>query len=51
MAEGEGRKDAATHRMSGRARDNRLVHFATRSDTERTNPPRATSSCPARATW
>ena len=27
MAEGEGRKDAATHRMSGRARDNRLVHF------------------------
>jgi tRNA-2-methylthio-N6-dimethylallyladenosine synthase len=26
-AEGEGRKDAATHRMSGRARDNRLVHF------------------------
>jgi tRNA-2-methylthio-N6-dimethylallyladenosine synthase len=28
VAEGEGRKDAATHRMSGRARDNRLVHFA-----------------------
>jgi len=27
VAEGEGRKDAATHRMSGRARDNRLVHF------------------------
>jgi tRNA-2-methylthio-N6-dimethylallyladenosine synthase len=26
-AEGEGRKDAATHRMSGRARDGRLVHF------------------------
>jgi tRNA-2-methylthio-N6-dimethylallyladenosine synthase len=26
VAEGEGRKDAATHRMSGRARDNRLVH-------------------------
>jgi tRNA-2-methylthio-N6-dimethylallyladenosine synthase len=25
---GEGRKDAATHRLSGRARDNRLVHFA-----------------------
>jgi tRNA-2-methylthio-N6-dimethylallyladenosine synthase len=24
---GEGRKDAATHRLSGRARDNRLVHF------------------------
>jgi len=28
VAEGEGRKDTATHRMSGRARDNRLVHFA-----------------------
>jgi len=28
VAEGEGRKDAATHRLSGRARDNRLVHFA-----------------------
>jgi len=29
VAEGEGRKDAATHRMTGRARDNRLVHFST----------------------
>ncbi len=27
VADGEGRKDDATHRMSGRARDNRLVHF------------------------
>jgi tRNA-2-methylthio-N6-dimethylallyladenosine synthase len=27
VAEGEGRKDGATRRMSGRARDNRLVHF------------------------
>ena len=27
VAHGEGRKDTATHRMSGRARDNRLVHF------------------------
>jgi tRNA-2-methylthio-N6-dimethylallyladenosine synthase len=27
VADGEGRKDTATHRMSGRARDNRLVHF------------------------
>jgi tRNA-2-methylthio-N6-dimethylallyladenosine synthase len=27
VADGEGRKDQATHRMSGRARDNRLVHF------------------------
>ncbi len=28
VAEGEGRKDDRTRRMSGRARDNRLVHFA-----------------------
>ncbi|MDQ1106817.1 tRNA (N6-isopentenyl adenosine(37)-C2)-methylthiotransferase MiaB [Nocardioides zeae] len=28
VAEGEGRKDAATSRLSGRAPDNRLVHFA-----------------------
>ena len=28
VAEGEGRKDASTHRLSGRAPDNRLVHFA-----------------------
>lgn len=28
FADGEGRKDAATHRMSGRARDNRLVHVS-----------------------
>jgi tRNA-2-methylthio-N6-dimethylallyladenosine synthase len=27
VSEGEGRKDAATHRLTGRARDNRLVHF------------------------
>ncbi len=27
VATGEGRKDSATHRMSGRARDGRLVHF------------------------
>ena len=30
VAEGEGRKDAATHRLSGRAPDNRLVHFSPR---------------------
>jgi tRNA-2-methylthio-N6-dimethylallyladenosine synthase len=28
VADGEGRKDEVTRRMSGRARDNRLVHFA-----------------------
>jgi len=27
VAAGEGRKDESTHRLSGRARDNRLVHF------------------------
>jgi tRNA-2-methylthio-N6-dimethylallyladenosine synthase len=38
VAEGEGRKDTATRRMSGRARDNRLVHFA----------PHAANAVPAR---
>jgi tRNA-2-methylthio-N6-dimethylallyladenosine synthase len=28
VADGEGRKDDRTHRLSGRARDNRLVHFS-----------------------
>ena len=28
VAQGEGKKDLQTHRLSGRARDNRLVHFA-----------------------
>ena len=28
VAVGEGRKDAQTRRLSGRARDNRLVHFS-----------------------
>ncbi|HLN77945.1 MAG TPA: tRNA (N6-isopentenyl adenosine(37)-C2)-methylthiotransferase MiaB [Nocardioidaceae bacterium] len=27
VSEGEGRKDVQTHRLTGRARDNRLVHF------------------------
>ena len=35
VAEGEGRKDEATHRMSGRARDNRLVHFTPGHETPR----------------
>jgi tRNA-2-methylthio-N6-dimethylallyladenosine synthase len=35
VAEGEGRKDGATHRLSGRARDNRLVHFAPASTAPR----------------
>ncbi|GAA2877791.1 hypothetical protein GCM10020220_079470 [Nonomuraea rubra] len=35
VAEGEGRKDDATHRLSGRAPDNRLVHFAVGAETPR----------------
>jgi tRNA-2-methylthio-N6-dimethylallyladenosine synthase len=38
VAEGEGRKDASTHRLSGRARDNRLVHFAVPSSVEKPRP-------------
>jgi tRNA-2-methylthio-N6-dimethylallyladenosine synthase len=38
VAEGEGRKDAATHRLSGRARDNRLVHFALPEGVEAPRP-------------
>jgi tRNA-2-methylthio-N6-dimethylallyladenosine synthase len=32
FADGEGRKDSVTHRMSGRARDNRLVHVSVPED-------------------
>ena len=35
VAEGEGRKDGATHRLSGRAPDNRLVHFRPGLETPR----------------
>jgi len=38
VAEGEGRKDEATRRLSGRARDNRLVHFAVPDGAERPRP-------------
>ena len=38
FAAGEGRKDAATHRLSGRARDNRLVHVAIPEGAERPRP-------------
>jgi tRNA-2-methylthio-N6-dimethylallyladenosine synthase len=49
VAEGEGRKDAATHRLSGRARDNRLVHFAPHGTTPRPGDivtTRVTSAAP-----
>lgn len=39
VAEGEGRKDGATRRLSGRARDNRLVHFSV-GETEQAELPR-----------
>ena len=39
VAEGEGRKDGSTHRLSGRARDNRLVHFGV-GDTSAADLPR-----------
>jgi tRNA-2-methylthio-N6-dimethylallyladenosine synthase len=35
VAEGEGRKDDATRRLSGRARDHRLVHFTPDGETVR----------------
>jgi tRNA-2-methylthio-N6-dimethylallyladenosine synthase len=38
VATGEGRKDAATHRLSGRARDNRLVHFSVPDGAETPRP-------------
>jgi tRNA-2-methylthio-N6-dimethylallyladenosine synthase len=38
VATGEGRKDAHTHRLSGRARDNRLVHFALPDGAETPRP-------------
>ncbi|MBM6398947.1 tRNA (N6-isopentenyl adenosine(37)-C2)-methylthiotransferase MiaB [Phycicoccus sonneratiae] len=38
VAPGEGRKDGETARMSGRARDNRLVHFSVPDGAERPRP-------------
>lgn len=38
VAPGEGRKDAETQRLSGRAQDNRLVHFAVPDGAERPRP-------------
>ncbi|HEV7196336.1 MAG TPA: tRNA (N6-isopentenyl adenosine(37)-C2)-methylthiotransferase MiaB [Pedococcus sp.] len=38
VATGEGRKDTATHRLSGRARDNRLVHFSVPEGADRPRP-------------
>jgi tRNA-2-methylthio-N6-dimethylallyladenosine synthase len=38
VATGEGRKDAETHRLSGRARDNRLVHVGVPEGAEGARP-------------
>jgi tRNA-2-methylthio-N6-dimethylallyladenosine synthase len=38
VANGEGRKDADTHRLSGRARDSRLVHFEVPAGSEIPRP-------------
>jgi tRNA-2-methylthio-N6-dimethylallyladenosine synthase len=40
VADGEGRKDGATHRLSGRAPDNRLVHFAPPAGDDHAERPR-----------
>ncbi len=40
MAEGEGRKDGETHRLSGRAADNRLVHVALPQELAEADRPR-----------
>lgn len=40
ISEGEGRKDGATHRISGRARDNRLVHVALPAGMDEEDRPR-----------
>ncbi len=57
VAEGEGRKDGATARLSGRAPDNRLVHFALPKAWPRTRlpapatSPRSRSPTGRRTTW
>ena len=38
VAQGEGKKDSATHRMSGRAEDSRLVHFEVPAGSEIPRP-------------
>ena len=38
VATGEGRKDGATHRLTGRARDSRLVHFEIPSESPAPRP-------------
>jgi tRNA-2-methylthio-N6-dimethylallyladenosine synthase len=51
VAEGEGRKDGATHRLSGRAQDNRLVHVAFSESTPVSDLPRPGDVVTARVTY
>jgi tRNA-2-methylthio-N6-dimethylallyladenosine synthase len=51
VAEGEGRKDGATHRLSGRAPDNRLVHFRPPSDAQPSERPRPGDVATVRVTY
>ena len=50
VAEGEGRKDGATRRISGRAADNRLVHLS-RCRPARGRAPGAVDVLRGPATW
>jgi tRNA-2-methylthio-N6-dimethylallyladenosine synthase len=51
VAEGEGRKDGATHRLSGRAPDNRLVHVAFPEHVGPADLPRPGDMVTARVTY
>jgi tRNA-2-methylthio-N6-dimethylallyladenosine synthase len=48
VTQGEGRKDGTTRRLSGRAPDNRLVHFAVPADAD---PPRPGDVATVRVTY
>ncbi len=51
VGEGEGRKDAATSRVTGRAADNRLVHVALPADLAPGDAPRPGDMVRARVTY
>jgi tRNA-2-methylthio-N6-dimethylallyladenosine synthase len=51
VAEGEGRKDGATARLSGRAPDNRLVHFALPAELPEAHRPRPGDVATVRVTY
>ncbi len=51
VAPSEGRKDAETARMSGRARDNRLVHFALPADLPESDRPRPGDAVEVQVTY